>query len=81
MYRKPAITNIQIKPESCQDNKIKEGVFKGYIIRAKAICSKEYLSQEIAFIKQVFIENGYDEAKLDKLIKETERKKNKKKET
>ena len=52
-------------------------MFKGYIIRAKAICSKEYLSQEIEFIKQVFIENGYDEARLQRLIKETERKSNK----
>ena len=81
VYRKQAITNVHIKPDSCHDNKIKEGVFKGYIIRAKAICSEEYLSEEITFIKQIFIENGYDEARLNKLIKETERKNNKNKET
>ena len=68
VFRKQAITNIQIKPESCHNNKIKKGVFKGYIITAKAICSKEYLKQDSEFIKQVFIENGYYEARLERLI-------------
>ena len=81
VYRKQAITNIQIKPDSCHDNRIKEGVFKGYIRRAKAICSEEHLSEEIEFIKQIFRENGYDEARLNKLIIETERKRNKNNET
>ena len=79
MFRKQAITNIQIKPESCHDNKIKDGVFKGYIRRAKAICSKENLVEEIEFIKQIFKENGYHEDRLNKLIKETERISNKNK--
>ena len=74
VYRKDAITNIQIKPDSCHDIRIKEGVFKGYITRAKAICSKEHLEEEIMFIKQIFIENGYAEDKLNKLIKEVEKK-------
>ena len=79
VFRKQAITNIQIKPESCHDNKIKDGVFKGYIRRAKAICSKENLVEEIEFIKQIFKENGYHEDRLNKLIKETERISNKNK--
>ena len=56
VHQKEAITNIQIKPESCHNNRIKEGVFKGFILRANAICSREYLNEEIAFIKQIFIE-------------------------
>ena len=72
VHRKEAITNIQIKPESCHDDRIKEGVFKGFVLRAKTICSKEYLDEEIAFIKEIFIENGYEEARLVELIKETE---------
>ena len=79
VYRKDAITNIQIKPESCYDDKIKRGVFKGFILRAKNICSEKYLDQEINFIKQIFIENGYDEAILDKIIQETKTKKSRKK--
>ena len=79
VHRKEAITNIQIKPESCHDDRIKEGVFKGFVLRAKTICSKEYLDEEIAFIKEIFIENGYEEARLEELIKETECSKRKKK--
>ena len=79
VYRKDAITNIQIKPESCHDDKVKRGVFKGFILRAKNICSEKYLKQEIDFIKQIFIENGYDEADLQKMIQETERKRSTKK--
>ena len=74
VYRKDAITNIQIKPDSCHDIRIKEGVFKGYITRAKAICSKEHLEEEIRFIKQIFIENGYAEDKLNRLIRQVEKK-------
>ena len=81
IHRKDAITNIQIKPDSCHDDKIKEGVFKGFILRAKSICSEEYLDEEIKFIKDVFIENGYDEGRLDKIIKVTEKKKARKKES
>ena len=81
IHRKDAITNIQIKPNSCHDDKIKNGVFKGFILRAKSICSNKYLNEEIRFIKNIFIENGYDEAKLDKIIKETENNKLRKKES
>ena len=30
VYRKAAITNVQIKPESCHDPKVLRGVFKGF---------------------------------------------------
>ena len=78
VFRKDAITNIQIKPESCHDGKIKRGVFKGFILRAKAICSEQYLLEEMNFIKQIFMENGYTEEELESIIKETERKRPKK---
>ena len=81
IHRKDAITNVQIKPKSCHDDKVKEGVFKGYILRAKAICSKEHLEEEIKFIKTIFVENGYDEKRLDKIIQNTEKRKARKKES
>ena len=71
IHRKDAITNVQIKPESCHDDRIKDCVFKGFVMRAKSICSNKYLPAELEFIKNVFIENGYDRGKLEKLIKET----------
>ena len=70
LYRKDAITNIQIKPNSCHDEKIKLGVFKGYILRAKSICSAEYLEQEIEFIINVFVENGYERKVLENIVKD-----------
>ena len=75
IHRKAAITNIQIKPNSCHDDKIKDGIFKGYILRAKSLCSEKYLEDEIEFIKNIFIENGYERSKLDKIIRDTEKKK------
>ena len=73
VHRKEAITNIQIKPQSCHDEKIKNDVFKGFVYRAKKICSKKYLEEEIDFIKQIFIENGYDKERLEKIVKDMEK--------
>lgn len=81
IHRKDAITNVQIKPESCHDDKIKIGVFKGFLLRAYAICSEKYLAQEIEFIKKIFLENGYDEERLASTIEQTKRMKSRKKPT
>ena len=70
VYRKDAITNVQIKPKSSIDPAIVKGVFKGFIVRAKRICSQEYLHEEMEFLVSNFVENGYDEAVLRKIISE-----------
>ena len=75
VHRKAAITNIQIKPASCHDDRIKDGVFQGFIRRANSICSQKYLNEEIEFIKKIFTENGYNEEKLDKLVEKALKKK------
>ena len=41
------------------DDQIKYGVFKGFLYRAKSICSTNYIDQEIKFLISVFEENGY----------------------
>ncbi|XP_065658082.1 uncharacterized protein LOC136082593 [Hydra vulgaris] len=64
VYRKDAITNIQIKPHSNHDPKILKAIFNGYIYRAYSICSKNHLEDEINFLIQVFTENGHDEKML-----------------
>ena len=51
IYRKKAITNVQVKPESCHDPKILRGIFKGFLNRAFRICSKKYLDEEIEFLE------------------------------
>ena len=70
IYRKAAITNVQVKPESCHDPKILKGIFKGFVNRAFRICSKEFLEKEIEFLIQVFKENGYKEGDLRKSVQE-----------
>ena len=81
LYRKDAITNIQIKPSSCHDEKIKLGVFKGYISRAKSICSAEYLNKEIEFIINVFVENGYERKVLENIVNSQSKPKRKENQT
>ncbi|XP_065662967.1 uncharacterized protein LOC136085574 [Hydra vulgaris] len=57
IYRKDAITNVQIKPHSCHNPKIIYGVFKGFIRRAFALCSKEHINHELKFLTEMFTEN------------------------
>ncbi|XP_065658414.1 uncharacterized protein LOC136082928 [Hydra vulgaris] len=64
VYRKEAITNIQIKPHSNHDPNILTAIFKGFLHRAYSICSKHHLQNEINFLTDMFIENGYDEKLL-----------------
>ena len=52
VFRKPAITNVMLKPSSSVDPKMIEGVFKGFVARAKRICSDRYLHDEIEFFYQ-----------------------------
>ena len=70
IYRKKAITNVQVKPNSNHDPRILKGIFKGFVHRAFKICSEGYLDQEIEFLISVFKENGYEENQLRRTIKE-----------
>ena len=70
VYRKDAITNVQIKPNSSVNPNMYKGVFKGFLARAVRICSPQYLQQEVEFLIKVFTENGHDENLLRKLSKE-----------
>ena len=55
IHRTEALTNIQGKPTSCHDDKVKYGIFKGFIHRAKSIYQEECLGEEIKFLLSVFI--------------------------
>ena len=70
IFRKNAITNVQVKTESCRDLVIQKGIFRGFIHRVFSICSKKHLNEEIDFLKKIFVQNGYLEKDLVKIIEE-----------
>ena len=70
VHRKKAITNVQLKPTSSHDPKIKNGVFKGFLHRAFKVCSDNYIERELEFLINVFIENGYKENELRRTLNE-----------
>ena len=69
VYHKPAITNIQIKPQSNICPNIAMRVFKGFLSRALHICSENYLALEIEYLINVFVENGHSITVLEKVTK------------
>jgi predicted GIY-YIG superfamily endonuclease len=69
IHRKDAITNVQIKPNSNINPSIITGVFKGFLCRAKRICSEKHLTHEIDFLINIFFENGYNKSELIKIAK------------
>ncbi|XP_065679829.1 uncharacterized protein LOC136094144 [Hydra vulgaris] len=71
VYRKDALTNVQIKPNSCHDPKIINGIFKGFVHRALYLCSDNNIEQELLFLVDVFVENGYKKTNLKHIIKTT----------
>ncbi|XP_065683281.1 uncharacterized protein LOC124809569 [Hydra vulgaris] len=71
VYRKNALTNVQIKPNSCHDPKIVNGIFKGFVHRALYLCSNNNIEQELLFLVDVFVENGYKKTILEHIIKTT----------
>ena len=69
IYRKEAITNLQILPTSSVDPSTVTGVFKGFLTRAHRICSPQCLQEEIDFLIDMFVENGYDRKRFEDTVK------------
>ena len=76
VYRKSAITNVQVKKHSGHDPKVIEGIIKGFVHRAFKICSESYLEEELKFLTEMFVENGYNHDILTKTIEEIRMKNN-----
>jgi hypothetical protein len=70
VFRKKAITNVQVKQESSHDPRVLRGIFKGFVHRALTICSEKFLKKEIEFLIDVFTENGYHKDSLQKMAEE-----------
>ena len=67
IFRKNAITNVQVKPHSGHDPKILKGIFTGFLHRAYAICQPTQREEEIEFLIRCFTENGYDNNELKRI--------------
>ena len=67
IHRKDAITNVQTKPHSSINPKIVPGIFKGFSVCARRICSEKYLIEEINFLIDMFVENGHVHSDLEKI--------------
>ena len=67
IFRKPAITNAQIKCNSNMAPNVSVSV-KGFLFRAYKICSKRNTDEEIQFLIDLFTENGYERNTLEKII-------------
>ena len=63
VHRKPALTNVQIKPHSC--------IPFGTITK---ICFEKYLRAEIEYLTDMFCENGHDRKTPQKIINNFEKK-------
>ena len=69
IHRKNTITNVQIKPHSFVNPALIRVIFKGFVSRAKKLCSEKYLDEELNFLIDMFIENGHDRNYLNSIIK------------
>ena len=67
-----AITNAQLKPNSGHDPKLLREIFTGFLHRALTVCSQQHQQEEIDFLVQNFVNNGYQ--KLIWILNEFQRK-------
>ena len=73
IHRKNAMTNVQIKPHSYVNPALIRGIFKGFVSRARKLCSEKCLEEELKFLVDMFVENGHDRNHLYSLIREYKR--------
>ena len=69
IHRKTAIINVQIKPHSNVNPTLIRGIFKGFVPRAKRLCSEKYLDDELNFLADKFVENGHGRNHLYSVIR------------
>ncbi|XP_065677402.1 uncharacterized protein LOC136092779 [Hydra vulgaris] len=69
IYRKNAITNVLVKPQSCTSPYIAIGIFKGFLARAYNLCTRDNIEKEIEFLINIFMENRYSQQQLLDIVK------------
>ena len=75
IYRKNAITNVQVKPHSGHDPKTLKGIFTGFFLpRAYTIYKGQHQNYGINFLISCFTDNGYDSQQLKEIVRSFEEK-------
>ena len=70
VFRKDAITNVQVKPHSNINPRTAVGIFKGFLARAHRICSEIHLKPEIEFLIEMFVQNGHERQQLEQVTRQ-----------
>ena len=75
VYRKPTHTNAYVHQRSNQSIRVKKGMIKGQLLRAKRVC-KDSASwrTEYEHLEKVFIRNGYSRSMVQRCLREINRK-------
>ena len=73
IHQKNAMTNVQVKPHSYVNPALIRGILKGFVSRAKKLYSEKYLDEELNFLVDMFVENGYDRNHLYSIITQNKR--------
>jgi hypothetical protein len=66
MYTKPTLTDLYLHAESHRHPSQKHVVFTTLMNRAKTVCDTESLNSEIRHLKEVFRNNSYNRADLNR---------------
>ena len=68
VHRKPALTNVQIKPHSCIPPGLITSMFKEFLARVTKICSEKYLKAEIENVTDHPLEQPQGVARSFRLV-------------
>ena len=68
VYRKPTHTNNYLNRSSCHPRGVFRGVIGSLALRARRVCTKDTLDNELKEVETVLRLNGYDEKEL-KLVR------------
>ena len=73
IHYKKTHTNINIKKKSNHPEYVKGAIIKGFVDRAKTLCSEKYIEDELNNIMKVFVANGYSKEEVLKHMNRRER--------
>ena len=71
IYRKPTHTNVYLNFNSCAPGTTKDGVIRSLTRRAYKLCSPQHLEEELTFLRNTFLNNGYPQNSIFMVMEQT----------